>query len=110
MAERIQLSRRRGWKLPANAVVVSRPGPWGNPFRVGTHGTRAECVDLHQKLMAGLVCVSLGNVAEQQAHRDHVVAHIAELRGRDLACWCSLDGPCHADTLLEIANREPANG
>jgi hypothetical protein len=28
----------------------------------------------------------------------------AELRGRDLACWCPLDGPCHADVLLEIAN------
>jgi hypothetical protein len=27
-----------------------------------------------------------------------------ELKGRDLACWCSLDGPCHADVLIEIAN------
>ena len=26
------------------------------------------------------------------------------LRGKDLACWCSLDQPCHADVLLEIAN------
>ena len=28
----------------------------------------------------------------------------AELRGRDLCCWCPLDQPCHADVLLEIAN------
>lgn len=28
----------------------------------------------------------------------------AELRGHDLACWCPLDQPCHADVLLEIAN------
>ena len=27
-----------------------------------------------------------------------------ELAGRDLACWCPLDQPCHADVLLEIAN------
>lgn len=26
------------------------------------------------------------------------------LRGRDLACWCPLDEPCHADVLLELAN------
>jgi hypothetical protein len=26
------------------------------------------------------------------------------LRGHDLCCWCSLDQPCHADVLLEIAN------
>jgi len=29
----------------------------------------------------------------------------AELRGKNLACWCPLDRPCHADVLLEIANR-----
>lgn len=27
-----------------------------------------------------------------------------ELRGKNLACWCQLDQPCHADVLLEIAN------
>jgi hypothetical protein len=27
-----------------------------------------------------------------------------ELAGHDLACWCSLDGPCHADVLIEVAN------
>jgi hypothetical protein len=26
------------------------------------------------------------------------------LRGFDLTCWCPLDWPCHADTLLAIAN------
>lgn len=30
-----------------------------------------------------------------------------ELRGKNLACWCPLDQPCHADVLLEIANMEP---
>jgi hypothetical protein len=29
---------------------------------------------------------------------------IGDLRGRDLACWCRLDQPCHADVLLEMAN------
>lgn len=29
----------------------------------------------------------------------------AQLAGRDLACWCRLDQPCHADVLLELANR-----
>ncbi|WP_165368501.1 DUF4326 domain-containing protein [Serinicoccus sediminis] len=27
-----------------------------------------------------------------------------ELAGRDLACWCPLDEPCHADVLLKLAN------
>lgn len=29
-----------------------------------------------------------------------------ELRGKDLVCWCPLDQPCHADVLLELANRD----
>jgi hypothetical protein len=29
---------------------------------------------------------------------------IAPLRGKNLACWCALDQPCHADVLLELAN------
>lgn len=29
---------------------------------------------------------------------------VSELRGKNLACWCRLDQPCHADVLLEIAN------
>ena len=27
-----------------------------------------------------------------------------KLRGKDLACWCPLDQPCHSDVLLELAN------
>lgn len=35
MPERIQLSRRKGWKMPPNTVKVDRSTPWGNPFAVG---------------------------------------------------------------------------
>jgi hypothetical protein len=27
-----------------------------------------------------------------------------DLTGKDLACWCPLNQPCHADVLLELAN------
>jgi hypothetical protein len=30
--------------------------------------------------------------------------YLGELRGKNLACWCPLDQPCHADVLLELAN------
>lgn len=29
----------------------------------------------------------------------------AELAGKNLACFCALDKPCHADVLLDLANR-----
>lgn len=33
-----------------------------------------------------------------------MAAEIEMLRGHDLACWCPLDKPCHADVLLRVAN------
>jgi hypothetical protein len=30
------------------------------------------------------------------------------LRGKNLACWCKLGEPCHADVLLELANGKTA--
>jgi hypothetical protein len=38
-----------------------------------------------------------------EAHK-RLHERLPELAGRDLACWCPLDQPCHADVLLEIAN------
>ena len=28
-----------------------------------------------------------------------------ELAGKNLACWCKVGAPCHADVLLELANQ-----
>lgn len=37
-----------------------------------------------------------------------ITVALEELRGKDLACWCSPNQPCHADVLLRIANEEPS--
>ncbi|HET9484830.1 MAG TPA: DUF4326 domain-containing protein [Xanthomonadales bacterium] len=92
MPRRVRLQRTRGWRLPPDTVVVARPTRWGNPFVVGTPGVadRAEAVRRYREYLA----------------RDDALARAArdQLRGRDLACWCPLDAPCHADALLELAN------
>jgi hypothetical protein len=38
--------------------------------------------------------------------RAELVRRLPELRGKNLACWCPLDKPCHADVLLELANKQ----
>jgi hypothetical protein len=88
--QRFQRSRRKGSRLPADVVVVTRPTKWGNPHPL-TLG-RAEAVRRYRDdLLAGRLSVGVDDVRR-------------ELKGRDLACYCPLDGPCHADVLLEIAN------
>jgi hypothetical protein len=84
---RIRLSRARGWRMPDNTVKVDRSTPWGNPFKVGVDGTLVECLDLYKATLSRGVIDDL---------------HL--LRGKNLACWCRLDKPCHADVLLELAS------
>lgn len=104
MAERIQLRRAKGWRMPENAIKVDRTTPWGNPFIVGKDGTQAECVDLYRMLLGGYMCISRGGLEAQRAARDYVAENRAKLIGKDLACWCRPGTPCHADVLLELAN------
>jgi hypothetical protein len=96
--------------LPENAVNIARPGPWGNPFIVGKDGDLARCVELFELALAGFLSVSTSHatIDAQRALRRHALEHLAELRGQDLACWCALDKPCHADVLLALANRDLA--
>ncbi|MEO5605594.1 MAG: DUF4326 domain-containing protein [Novosphingobium sp.] len=106
-AQRIRLSRAKGFRLPANAVNVARPGRWGNPFVVGKHGTRAQCAAKFYVLARGFVAFSEPDIsvdAQLTVYR-RIRRHAADLAGHDLACWCALDGePCHGDVLLMLAN------
>ena len=89
MPKGIQRKRTKGWRMPADAVNVSRPSKWGNPFTVEAHG-RDRAVELYER------------------HRlPHLPVH--ELRGKDLACWCRLDQLCHRNVLLKAANEPPSN-
>lgn len=89
---RIQLSRRKGWRIPANTIVVARPTKWGNPFRASTLEERKVAVAKYRAWLK----TPEGKELVREAKR--------VLPGHNLACWCSLDGPCHADVWLEIAN------
>lgn len=114
---RLQLSRRKGFNLQAvsqatnglPAVNVARPGPWGNPFIVGKDGDRAYCVELYKHMLNGYPSVvnrDGATIESLKAYRNHVLLSIDHLRRKNLACWCARDGkPCHADVLLDLANR-----
>jgi hypothetical protein len=102
---RIQLRRNKGWSKPDGAIVVARPSRWGNPWTADS-----------EAIMVGGIPVPAPRSSLVRIFRWHLVdlkgdglpftvADVrAELRGRDLACWCPLDEPCHADVLLELAN------
>lgn len=106
---RIQRKRTKGWKMPPNTVYVGSGSVWGNPYRVTKTangcwkveraGFDATLFEPNRKLEALKFAVNMFGIYMQNYHR------VTDLRGKNLACWCPLDQPCHADVLLELANK-----
>jgi hypothetical protein len=101
---RLQRSRKKGSRLVSPngfpVVCVSRPGKWGNPWKVGVKygGWAGDCV---KYFVAWLEQTEPGRQLAADAAR--------ELRGCNLACWCALPKPgepdqCHGAVLLRLAN------
>ena len=70
------------------AKRADRRTKWGNPFITGRDGTRDEVIAKHKAWLAA----------------NYTDADLEELRGWDLACWCS-PKTCHCDELIRRANR-----
>ncbi|MBN9435092.1 MAG: DUF4326 domain-containing protein [Bosea sp.] len=101
---RIQLRRTKGWRMPENTVKVDRSTKWGNIFIPGSDNPFFPGRKVEDRRHAWRLF---------QGHAPHneqlVTAARAELRGKNLACWCPPPEPgqpdcCHAAVLLEIAN------
>ena len=119
--------------MPEGAVYVGRPTIFGNPFRpillpccpnwdviddngvtyLIDHARAHKLPGRTSKDEAAAECVRLfvADLTEwlgggRMAHDPALADAIRGLRGRDLACWCPLDQPCHADVLLYIANQK----
>lgn len=112
--QRFQRRRKKGSKLPPNTACVTRGTRWGNPFQPYTQ------VTIH-KSEIGLIDATAGQItidvrsremslawyriwAEQSVrlYQRHGEDWLGPLRGKHLACWCSIHWSCHADILLEL--------
>ena len=131
--KRVQMTRNKPWRAEhPDAVIVDRRTKWGNPFKVGdrfvnrapahrcpyptdmdvgyrerrdawTGEPYTERVDIVSDAKHA-VALFRKHIRYEDDHWDPFLVR-NELRGRDLACWCKLGEPCHADVLLELANR-----
>lgn len=106
MSNRIQRKRIKGWRMPSNTVYVGRPSMWGNPFNWREMKGRVEDPRLwaYNKFIDWITGEDLDTTYYYE--RLAVVNNIENLYGKNLACWCPLDQPCHADILLRLATKE----
>ena len=107
MPERVPLKRTKGFRLQEvskalngqPAVKVARPGMWGNhaAIRDGTPTGEAAVASFRRWV-------------ENEASWAWKARAGIDLRGKNLACFCAIGSPCHADVLLELANAPTAKG
>lgn len=114
--QRIQRKRTRDWKMPENTIYVGRPTKYGNPYKVVKEGgvwfVRLDGVNFassDNKRHAARMAVNwfldyLSNMPTWIRSE-----MLDELRGKNLACWCPLDQPCHADILIALSNESEAS-
>lgn len=110
---RIQLSRKKGFRLQEASLAVNglacvkvdRSTRWGNhivvgaPRGVGYRPWTAEAaVAQYREDMEAAIDPDRPDGSDP--------LDLSPLRGKNLACWCPADEPCHADVLLELANKE----
>ena len=118
----IQMSRKHPWRAAhPGAVIVDRRTRWGNPWRIIRDGSFMGD-PLYRVINPEGVAIFSGGELDRQHAAVVAVEHYRNaidrgwgivpwpgeiqeaLRGKDLACWCDLGSPCHADVLLALAN------
>jgi hypothetical protein len=131
---RVKLSRLPGWRKPPNTRAVTRSTRFGNPFTVvkpvrdagrswrvvwsypgAGRGRQAppgfepiKCETRHQAHEQAVRLFREWLTAPEQTDLLDQARH--ELVGLNLACWCWLNLPCHADVLLDLVNRRGREG
>lgn len=110
---RIQLSRKKGWKMPENTVKVDHTTAWRNPFKVG--GKISECPyfttmraeltahEMYKDEITPEVSVRLFR-ADLERYPGKITFAKQYLANKNLACWCKIGEPCHAYVWLEKVN------
>ena len=105
---RIQRKRTKGWRMPPNTVYVGRPTVFGSPINrklgPGTGLRLYKYFIRHQWAQLEQEGCNIVDILGLQILAKKLSEAVVTLRGKNLACWCPLDQPCHADILLELAN------
>lgn len=83
-------------------VYIGRGSKWGNPFRIGRDGTRAEVIEKYDAWLKGQIS------APGNPERPSLADARVELTGQRLGCFCK-PLACHGDILIKYIDLEHSN-
>lgn len=77
---------------------VRHAGLFGNPFKIGRHGTRGQVIERYGRWLAGE-----SDQGVEPERRQQILEAIPTLQGSRLGCWC-VPFDCHGRILAEFAD------
>ena len=78
-------------------AIVSRPGPFGNPFVVGIDGDRERVIQRFKSYFN-----------DRMLRDSWYKKKVLQLEGKDLICWCA-PLRCHAEVIRDYLARRRAS-
>ena len=121
--KRIQRKRSKGWRLPENAVCITRRTKYGNPMKIvqmddasfgkifvldfefnywadtGLYGDITDMLHMFDLMLRGQVFMN----TRLQVWSDYFSKlDLTPLIGHDLACFCKEGDPCHGDCYINF--------
>jgi len=70
-------------------IYIGRGSKWGNPYRIGQDGTRAEVIEKYEEYLK---------------HNFNLLNALDELKDKVLGCWCK-PKDCHGDILIKYIKK-----
>lgn len=67
-------------------VYIGRPSIWGNPYKIGIHGTREEVMQKYEAYLR---------------NSPELLKQLPSLKHKVLGCWCA-PKPCHGNIILKL--------
>lgn len=84
-------------KSSVSGVYVGRPSPLGNPFHIGTDGTRKQVIQKYRQWFKIQLEDETSQVSREIIRLVEKTRCYGDLR---LLCWCA-PLPCHAEVIKE---------
>lgn len=96
------MHRKLGYRLPAGGKACCRPFAFGNPFKIGEDGNRAQVLELFETWARLCLTEPTDSLDDRQLKFRAAFRALKTDKTICLGCWCKESDACHVDIILKL--------